>query len=58
MFCQNKNLSTGIANGAQGTDRLLSSATEHMYKKISKLNLGKYVSVDGWQNLNTDLLRY
>lgn len=46
IFGQNKYLSTGTANGAQGTDRLLSSATEHVYKKIPKLNLGKYALVD------------
>ena len=47
IFSQNKYLSTGSANGAQGTDLLLNSATEHVYKKIPKLNLGKYALIDG-----------
>ncbi|CAH0416142.1 hypothetical protein KAR50_05790 [Periweissella fabaria] len=44
---QNKYLATATANSAQGTDALLSSVEEQLYKKIPKLNLGKYVLIDG-----------
>lgn len=44
---QNKYLATATVTSAQGTDALLSSIEEHLYKKIPKLNLGKYALIDG-----------